>query len=240
MKKYKILIGTPISEYKANVLPKWLSYVKSLVRSYENSKNIELHILLCDNSQNQAFHKQLSRKYNVPVIYSNPMFKNSREFIADSRNRILDTFLQKDYTHFLSLECDIFPHSNFLSTLIAHNKQVIGMPYFIGDKVDSFPMIQILDKIKTYPIETKNISLDEMFLNTGALMKVFNAGLGCTLIKRNVLENIKFRFDNDINLHDDSFFAEDIYLKGISYWLETEHLLRHLNKPWNYFPKNKF
>jgi hypothetical protein len=237
--KHRILLISPISEYKSYILPRWLSYVKSLYRSY-NTGDVSLDVLLCDNSQNKAFHKQIERKYGVDVIHVDPMFKNSRKFICESRNRLREHFLSKSYNAAISLECDIFPHANFLTELITHKKKLVAFPYFIGEGALSQPMIQMIDQDKTPPHEIRNISTEELFLYAGKTIKVFNPGLGCTLIHRSILEQIEFRVDDDILMHDDSFFAEDCYLEGIPFYCDTSMVCRHLNKPWNYFPENKF
>ncbi|MEI6435239.1 MAG: hypothetical protein WCP32_10370, partial [Bacteroidota bacterium] len=88
-KKFRILLISPISEYKDYILPVWLRYIKSLKRSY-NSGMVSFDILLCDNSQNKSYHKQLSREHKIDIIHVEPMFKNSRQFIAESRNRLRD------------------------------------------------------------------------------------------------------------------------------------------------------
>lgn len=235
----KILLTSPISDYKYYILPEWIRYIKSLLRSY-NSRIITLDVLLCDNSQSAAFHKQIAREYGINVIRVDPMFKNSRQFICDSRNRMRDIFLQGDYNFMLSLECDVFPDANFLTQLLAHKKQIVSLPYFIGDGEKSEPMIQMLDPDMLIPREIRNISSDELFSLAGKTVRVFNAGLGCTLIHRNVIKQIPFRWDKEIFMHDDSFFGEDCYNAGIKWYCDTSMICRHLNKPWNYFPNSKF
>lgn len=238
-KKFRILLVSPVSEYKAYVLPHWIRYVKSLERSY-NSGIVSLDILLCDNSQNAQYYKQLQREFKINIIHVNPQFKNSREFICESRNAMADYFLSHTYNYMLSLECDLFPHPNFISDLLAHNKKIVSFQYMIGEGDQSSPMITMVDSSPEDPRNTRQISLTEMFQFTGKLMPVFNAGLGCTLIKRQLIEKVPFRWDKENFYHDDSFFAEDLYNKGIKWYCDFTRTIRHLNKPWNYFPESKF
>jgi hypothetical protein len=235
----KILLTSPISEYKHYILPQWLRYVKSLERSY-NAGNISLDVVLCDNSQNASFHKQLSREYKCTILHVDPMFKNSRQFICESRNRMRDAFLMGNYAFFLSLECDVFPQADFITQLLGHKKKIVSLPYFIGEGAGSQPMIQMADPDMLIPRELRNISTEEFALWAGKTIRVFNAGLGCTLILREVIEKIPFRWDKDIFFHDDSFFAEDCYNAGIKWYCDTSMMCRHLNTPWNYFPDAKF
>ena len=239
-KPFRILLVSPISDYKMNILPVWLNYVHSLVKSY-NSRTVSLDVLLCDNSQNQSFHKQISREYNFNTTWTNPLFKNSRQFICESRNRGREAFLNSNrWNYLLSLECDIFPHEHFLSELIAHRKKLISFPYFIGTADQSTPMINVLDTDESQPFNTRQLSTQEFFLASGRLVPVFNAGLGCTLIHKSIVAKIPFRWDPENHLHDDSFFAEDLYRKNIAWYCDFTSITRHLNIPWNYFPNHKF
>ncbi|HQN16665.1 MAG TPA: hypothetical protein PLB59_09705 [Bacteroidales bacterium] len=239
MKPFRILLASPISDYKNYILPQWIRYIKSLQRSYDTNL-VSLDVVLADNSQNSAFYKQVSREFKINVVHVDPMFKNSREFICDSRNRLRDVFLNGKYNMFLSVECDVFPPANFITHLLSHHKKIISLPYFIGEGIQSQPMIQMVDPQMDIPREIRNISEGELFSYAGKTIRVFNAGLGCTLIRRDVVENISFRWDKEIFFHDDSFFAEDCYNSGIKWYCDTSMICRHLNKPWNYFPENKF
>lgn len=141
----------------------------------------------------------------------------------------------------LSLECDVFPSDiNFIVNLIAADKPVISHPYFIGMGDQSVPMIQTIDKTTDPPRETRNMNELEFFDIAGKTIRVFNAGLGCTLIRRDVIEKFPFRWDPEIEYHDDSFFADDLYMAGIRWYCDTSSICRHHNIPWNYFPKHKF
>lgn len=239
MKKIRILLISPISEYKSYILPTWLRSINSLYRSY-NSSFISLDVLLCDNSQNASFHKRLSREFGIPIIHVDPMFKNSRQFICESRNRLRDYFLRGNYNRLLSLECDLFPEPGFITQLLASRKKVISLPYFIGEGSQSQPMIQMVDADTLFPRDIRNISDQELFCHSGRLIRVFNAGLGCTLISRDIVEDFPFRWDPEIHYHDDSFFGEDLHNAGVPWFCDTSLVCRHLNQPWNYFPTSKF
>ena len=238
-KPFRILLASPVSEYKDYILHDWIRYIKSLERSY-NSGIVSLDVMLCDNSQNSNYHKQLHRKYKVPVMHVNPFAKNSRQFICESRNTLGDYFLSGNWTHFLSLECDLFAHENFITELIALNKKIVSFPYLIGEGCLSEPMLNVVDRSREEPCSTRNITMEEMFQLAGTVAPVFNPGLGCTLIKRSLIEMIPFRWDSEIMYHDDSFFAEDLFKRSIKWYCSFTNQIRHLNQPWNYFPESKF
>ena len=75
----------------------------------------------------------------------------------------------------------------------------------------------------------------ELWENQG-LMEVVSAGLGCVLIHRDVLKEIKFRYDK--NTFDDRWFFIDLYNKKIKSYADTSLKCKHLifNRP---FPWSK-
>lgn len=240
MKTISVLLAAPISEYKDYILDSWIQYIKSVRRSF-SGEALKVSILLCDNSQNSSYYKQVSRRHEVPVIHVSPVLKNSRQFISESRNRLRDYFLNHQFDWFFSLECDVFADPNVLTNLLSHRRDIVSHPYFIGAGAQSTPMVQLLEPDPVPPLETRNVTTDEFFfLADDSLMRVFNAGLGCTLIHKNVLRTIRFRWSPDITFHDDSFFAEDCLVNGYSWFLDTSQMCRHYNTPWNFFSKNKY
>jgi hypothetical protein len=234
-----ILIASPISDYKDYVLDDWIRYVKSVLKSYSTG-HVQVKLLLVDNSQDQSYHLKIERRHDVSVIHTEPTFKNSRQFICDSRLIARNVFLGSKYDFFLSLECDVFPPANFITHLLARRKHIVSLPYFIGDGIQSRPMIQVTDKSPAEPRTTRDLSAEELFMLSGSIFPVFNAGLGCTLISRRIIEQFAFRWDKEIDFHDDSFLADDLYQNHITWWCDASLICRHDNVPWNYFPKNKF
>ena len=223
-----ILLAAPVSEYKSYVLFQWIEYIKKL-----NAPN-GFKIVLADNSFSPAFSREI-KKTGVTVFHRPPRTNEKRlnQVITSCNNILLDYFLQnKEFTHYFSLECDIFPPLNVLPRLLAHNKPVTAAMYHIGDSNNVKPMIQELTAAKT--IQTMGLTGGFLLAGTG-LQPVFSAGKGCLLIKREVFEqtNIKFRTEPSLSAHDDTFLAADLFKKNVPVFLDTSIICTHKNSDWS-------
>jgi hypothetical protein len=78
---------------------------------------------------------------------------------------------------------------------------------------------------------------DTCFID-GTLKKVASVGLGCVLIKTDVLKKIPFRFVKGENLHPDTFFSEDCFRFNVSIFADTSVICRHDNKSWGVYGVN--
>ena len=67
-------------------------------------------------------------------------------------------------------------------------------------------------------------------------MKVKQCGLGCVLIKKEVLEKIEFRIDKTTDGFDDATFCDDTLEKGYELYVDTRVKCKHLikNRPWKW------
>jgi hypothetical protein len=77
----------------------------------------------------------------------------------------------------------------------------------------------------------------------GTVKQVFHLGLGCVLIRRDVLEKIKFRYVPGVEVFPDSYFAEDCYRNKINIWAHTGLICEHRNQDWQvdvYSKNNKW
>ena len=79
---------------------------------------------------------------------------------------------------------------------------------------------------------------DELTFANGDLQRVFNASLGCTLIRKNVLHKFKFRYEKGKDAFPDYFFAVDMFTQGISVFVDTKQLCVHENQDWGLYGVN--
>jgi len=85
-------------------------------------------------------------------------------------------------------------------------------------------------------IKTLNFERNEdLCFIDGNIKKVSHVGLGCVLIKKNVLKKIPFRFEKGIGIHPDSFFAEDCFKNKISIYADTSVICKHENQAWGIY-----
>ena len=250
----KILVGCPVSDYHQYCTEKYLKALNSL--SYKNH-----NILLVDNSKENNFHKSLvKRGINIIRI---PFKKNPRQRIVNSRNILRQYMLDNSYDYFLSLEQDIIPPNDIIEKALSHKKDILTGVYCgnikAGNKVMILPLVykfppesrleeakQIINssKLKELRQETKNSYLDmvkeyytiEELERESSPTQVHSCGLGCVLIKKNVLEKINFRFSEKYGGFDDVWFCEDAKKEKFRIYVDPNIKCKHLIKarPWDW------
>ena len=229
--KPRVLLACPINIVKNYCLPDWLDLIKNL--SYPN-----YDIYLVDNSRNPEYHKNLRYTHYVKIDHVNPSeSKEVRDLMAASMEKIRHRVLSRDYDYLFSLECDIFPPAQIIELLMCHGKDVAGCSYFTehGNKT----RMQLLNAEEVQP--NKFVSFYETWENTfhfydGQLNVAYANGIGCVLIKRNVLEQITFRVSKDDIGYPDSFFHHDIFMLGITNYVDTSIIPKHWNSRWSTIP----
>ncbi len=225
----KILLAAPTSIHKSYCQKEWFALAMGMGHE----------LFIVDNSPgnaNKSFYRQLGINYK----WVNPKGKKTIEYITESQNMIRDYFLKGDYTHLAFLETDLFPNPNVFEYLSLRNAPVIGHPYFIHKGDHSAYMIQASDLQDKY-LFTRNMGTVEAFSYiNGKAMGAYAIGFGCVLIRRDVLELLKFRAtesaqvinDKIHNSHADSFFYADCALKGVPVLVDTSVTIRHYNSSW--------
>jgi hypothetical protein len=85
---------------------------------------------------------------------------------------------------------------------------------------------------KEYKTRFMTFSESQLFID-GQCKPFYANGLGCTLISKRILENIKFRVDlNDVGFAD-SFFYTDLWMAGIQNYVDTSIIPTHRNSDWD-------
>ncbi len=69
----------------------------------------------------------------------------------------------------------------------------------------------------------------------GTLQNAWANGIGCNLIHRSILEQVKFRYDKERDGLCDSWFAWDLKALGIPMYVDTSMYAYHKNKDWRNF-----
>jgi GT2 family glycosyltransferase len=232
----KILIGCPTYERYNYCVDLWVKRIKEI---QEYSKEHQIDYLLADNSPTDAFYKELEEK-KVNVVKA-PYFPDVRKRVIYSRNMIREKFLNENYDFFFSLEQDVIPPKDIIEKLLKHNKEIVSAYYSklvkVGLKDNE------TGEIKNAIIELALIWMQnegekirranpQEVLNKG-LIKVGGYGIGCVLIKREVLEKIKFEYKPDKKAFDDMFFCDDAQKAGYDLFLDSDVRVSHLNKSWD-------
>ena len=229
----KVLLGCPINIVKNYCLDSWLKMVVNL--TYSN-----YDIYLVDNSRNPEYHKKLSDKYKVKIDYVDPAKMEAREYMAKSIEKIRQRAVKRKYDYLFILECDIFPHPQIIELLMGNNKPVVGTSFWTGFGDKTFFQLLGVEQIEERKVAPFFLGLSQIrVLYNGQLQTSFANGNGCVLIKREVLEKIKFRVDMTQEGFSDGFFHIDLFMLGIENWIDTSIIPLHWNSRWNTVPDNK-
>lgn len=221
----KILIGCPTSEHKRYCLDRYLDAVKRF-----SFKNFDL--VLADNSEGQTYYNDLKSK-GINVLKSD-YSEYARERIVKARNLLRERFLSGGYEWFFSLEQDVIAPPNVIESLLRHNKEIICGVYFKEYDVKGRRTGRDYGKA-VLPLLYKKDENDESFLRQmkdgeldGGLIEVAACGLGCIMIKREVLGRIKFRYDPGEAAFDDMWFCKDAEDIGFKIYADTGLRCLHL------------
>jgi hypothetical protein len=228
----KILIAAPINVVKSYCLFDWLEHIKKF--DYDN-----YDIFLVDNSPNPSFCEKI-KSMGIDCVWDDPKGRETRYLLLTSSERCRVKFLAGGYDYMFSVECDIFPPLDIIQRLLAHDKDVVGTTYWTFHGSDSqlqLLSIDILHKdYNTHRIESQNryMTFEEaqLFMD-GQCKPAYANGIGCILIKRWILEQIPFRIDPNDSGYPDSFFHQDLWMKGIENFIDTSIIPLHRNSNWN-------
>lgn len=229
---YKILLACPISDIKEYILWEWLEYIQKLTLSVD--------IMLVDNSHTNKLQSKISEKYPkivCPRIVTYIQDKTRRHDMAESMNVIRSYAIKNNYDYLLSLECDVFPPLDIIEKLLSIKNDVAAATYFIDHGADSKLMLQRMENPK-FGTDTviRMMTQDEGFaFADGSVKNVFSPGLGCVLIKTDVLRKIIFRVE-DIKQGQPAyhafFFYKDLYILQIPVKVDTSLICKHVNSSW--------
>lgn len=239
MKHPKIFLFAPISDQKGYCLEEWLTQITNF--SYPNYQ-----IYLVDNSKDPEYHKDLAKRYNIEIDYVQPIGQ-ALEYITASQNRCRDKFLESDCDYAFSLECDQFVPLNIMEYFMLYQLQLHNIIYLVRKMDDTTFCLQNETALIGEKIVIRGMLQDFLmgfyFLDgtvrelgrfqLGRFQSCCATGIGCTMIRRDVLEKIKFRIDmNKKVVFSDTFFHEDARKNGIRNYLDTRFTVRHERSSW--------
>lgn len=217
----KILIGVTLHDSKKYIIER---FMKNLL---ELDLELNTDFIFVDNSKEKDFADFLSKKYFQKIIRNPVWLKTSRERQCYSLNLIREEFLKGDYTHLFLLECDLIPPIHIIKTLLDHDKDSCAAVYLLYPKEKGITCLTINEYIANNNIFA-NVFVNKGFID-GDLKEVINGcGIGCVLIKRKMLEKVKFR---STSYHADTYFWPDARSYGFKPFVDTSQIIRHYPRP---------
>jgi hypothetical protein len=230
----KILVACPTAEIKQYCMGEWLANVENF--TYKN-----FDVFMCDNSPDYSFYSYWKNIVNMEHL--NPKrFASYKHCLAASHERCRVRALTGGYDYLLHLESDVFPPSNIIERLLDADKGIVGALYHINhgeksslmvQKLEDMPYLMKIDR-ESHGEQLKisdNLDYSDLSFVDGTVKRAFHIGLGCVLIHRSVLKTFKFRYENDADVHPDSFFAADMDMIGMPIHIDTSIICTHKNQP---------
>jgi hypothetical protein len=244
----KVLIGVVTASQKDYCAGAFTEQLKSF--NYDNYE-----VFIVDNSEDEK-HIRNFEGFDVEHISrfkQNGNYKKPNVMLTECQNRIRDKFLEGDYEYLFMLESDCFINRDIIAWALSHESPVYSVSYLI--KVDRYPVpsmcVQYLHVLRhegidkqysnslmlppevTIPAECRTITDFRIDNN----MILSHTGIGCTFIRRDVVEKVKFRIDraNDLATGNmtfsDTFFWTDMLANRVEALLDNRLIVNHI-KNW--------
>jgi hypothetical protein len=149
--------------------------------------------------------------------------------------------LKEGYSHLFFLETDLFPSTQILPLFESFNQPVVCGSYLSFHGSQTIAISQEIKRFFEDGAMVRNYTLLESFLHAnGTFRQCYSVGFGCSLIHREVLEKVKFRYlpdayvvNSDVSdAHADSYFYADLQRFQIPTYLYTGKVIRHYNSDW--------
>lgn len=236
----KVLVSCPTASAKNYTAKEWMLNVNLF--TYPNFDCV-VYDNTVDNGVNANYLNNLALDnfcLNFKAIHSQTdNVESVIERMCISHNLCRDACLDGNYDYLLHLESDVIPCRNVIEKLIENNRDVVGALYYRDSGISRRLMAQRRIYKSSRSIVSENfLPQDDVCFVDGNLKEVSSIGLGCVLIKRNVLEKIKFRFVENENNHPDSYFSEDCFRNKIKIYADTNLICSHNNENWGIYGLN--
>ncbi len=258
----KILIGCLVSKHHEYCTKEFLEGLNLI--EYDNFEII----LIENSDTKEFYNKLMKQIKNIKVIRYGNNIRSVQEKLTKCRNYLRNIFLKGDYEYFLSLDQDVIIPKYCLKKLIEENKHIITGVYYnnkiIEDKEIAFPVLynkykketqelmlnnkekvrqinpELFEALQKYKwnFEYVHIILTPEEVDNNNIIEIAHCGNGCILIKREVLEKIKFRYEEEF--FDDMMFCKDAAKLGYKIYADCSVKCKHLvdKRPWKWNNKN--
>lgn len=225
-----VLVAAPTSIKKDYCVERYANQLRTFTYP-------DYDILIVDNSPDES-HAAKLLSLGLPTIWYKPEGIASK-YITQGLNIIRDIFLRSNYDYLCLIETDVFLFPELLEYMLMFNAAITNISYFYKEAEETSICLQGIVTNEAY---TTTLALpdkpafdlyksDYLELSHSQLskdMKLMAAGIGCTLIYRDVVEQIPFRVDpRNPSAFADSYFHLDAMLKGVYNILITSYLAEH-------------
>lgn len=239
----KVFIGAPTYQGKHYALSRYAEAIRG--QRYPAHR---LRWLVVDNSPpaQKADSMRRIRAAGLEVRYQDPTGLTNPQTLALSHQRVADEALRWGADYLWHVESDLFPAPDVLPRMVAtaeaYRLPVVSAAYHWGTGEHRSILVSGYAIISPGNLHQRVFSNAEVLalLAQGGLVQVSAMGLGCTLIRADVLADTPFRFVKGEKVHPDSYFNQDLVLKGIpNIWDTRIPATPHQNENWDHKPENR-
>jgi hypothetical protein len=235
--KERILLGVTTYSRKRYILDKFLHSIKKIKAFTDH----ELDILFVDNSKDSSYAEIIQeRGFNV---WRSPHLETTHQRLTVAYNKLRSAFIWGNYDRLMIIEQDVIAPKWALNELLEHDVPIVSGVYYLGKGENLKPCVmkgEVIDipveerhKYMNEPRVFKYDFMDQEELKGKELIKVFACGLGCVLIKKEVLETLCFRVSKSIDGrfagHNDMYFYMDLLRRKIPVYVDPNIVCEHHN-----------
>ena len=217
----KVLVTAPLCEWYDYCWDEFSNRVKEL--TYEN-----YDLFFTENSSTNNFFEKV-KSQGFDVIKTEHLHR-IRDMVTRDHNIIRDKVLDGGYDYLLILDQDVIPPRDVIEKLMKHDKDIISGLYFGHHDINGEAKVMPFAWVFSKEINDWNNTgyLIEKEIWEEQLLKIAFAGMGCILIKREVLEKINFRYLLEMDAWDDRWLGVDVWANGFEYYLDNSVKCKHL------------
>jgi len=241
---HKVLIGIPTYEGHAFCREEFIENTVALAGSDHD-------VLVIWNGEGDP-SKIFPANWKTQVIKQSSK-ENGLDVLIRKHTIMSKRTVSGGYSHLFLLESDVFPPTDTIDKLLAHDVDMVAAIYLI--RFEDHMVLNIPDnemykkkydgtlagktilavRDQTAPViwgleneEMRFWEIEDM-MNQRGLVRIFATGVGSSLIKRKVLDEIKWRKPpEEMGHHCDDFpFYYDAYHKGFELFADTNILCQH-------------
>jgi len=238
-RKPRILLAAPTYHGKSYCLESWVRNVRAI------QKHTPCDVLLVDNSDGDAYAR-LIRKQGVRVLRS-PAYPEPLKSLGEARRVLNEHVIRNGYDYLFSLEQDLFPPVDIIERLLRLRKSIkarraiVGAPYvmkYITREKPPFSSIDRLTSVSSGLVFSRRakrkiqlLMTQRQLMTAANPLRVFAAGLGCTLVETPILREHVIQYDQPTFKPDDAFFYLECEAKGIPVYIDPTLLQSVIHIP---------
>ena len=254
----KVLLGCLVSKHHEYCTREFLEGLKLI------EKNVDIILIENSDTKEfyNKLIKEADPKIKI-IRYGNEL-KTTQEKLTSCRNYLREIFLKEKYDYFFSLDQDVVVPKYTIKKLISDQKDIVVGVYYnnkeINGNIVAFPVLykqysretqeqmknnkeivrqlnpELFKALQKYNWDFQYVHriLTPKEVEGDNIIEIDHCGNACVLIKREVLEKIKFRYAGEF--FDDMMFCKDAVKLGYKIYADTFVKCKHLieNRPWKW------